>query len=124
MQVGEQRPVQLLCSYKRKEQRDMRGDAEPGVVVTRPRHSPTTGSASGTVAMSELHGTARSVRSSQHGSGADELPVVELPLVHEHVRVRVRGDGEVALPDVLADPGPRHAAEVQQGNAPVPEIVR
>jgi hypothetical protein len=28
-------------------------------------------------------------------------------LVDEHVRVRVRGHGEVTLADMLADPGPR-----------------
>ena len=43
----------------------------------------------------------------------EQVGVVELDLVGENVRVRVRGDSEVALPDVLADPGPRDAGEVE-----------
>ena len=38
--------------------------------------------------------------------------VVELGLVDHHVRVGVRGDGEVSLSDLLADLRPRHAAKV------------
>jgi hypothetical protein len=40
--------------------------------------------------------------------------VVELGLVNEDVRVGVRGDGEVPLPNLLADPRPRDAAGVQE----------
>ena len=43
-----------------------------------------------------------------------EVAVVEFALVRKHVRVGVSGNGEVALADVLADPRPRHPAEVQQ----------
>jgi len=35
------------------------------------------------------------------------------------VRVRVRGHGKVGLPDVLADPRPRDAAQVKQADAAV-----
>lgn len=35
-----------------------------------------------------------------------------------------RGDGEVALADVLTDPRPRHAAQVQQRDSPMPQVVR
>jgi hypothetical protein len=35
------------------------------------------------------------------------------------MRVRVRGDGEVALADVLADPRPRHPAQVQERDSAV-----
>ena len=40
------------------------------------------------------------------------------------MRVRVRCHGEVALADVLADPRPRHAAQVQEGDSSVTEVVR
>jgi hypothetical protein len=41
-----------------------------------------------------------------------------------HVRVRVRGDGKVALADLLADSRPRHPAEVEQADPPVAQVVR
>ena len=44
------------------------------------------------------------------GLPTEQLGVVELGLVHEHVRVRVRRDREVALADVLADPRPGNTA--------------
>jgi hypothetical protein len=49
--------------------------------------------------------------------------VVEFGFVDEHVRVRVRRDGEVALADVLTDPRPGDPAEVQERDA-VAEVVR
>lgn len=54
----------------------------------------------------------------------EEVAVVELALVDEHVRVRVRRGREVPLPDPLADPRPGHPAEVEQRDAPVPQVVR
>ena len=56
--------------------------------------------------------------------GAEQRLVVELALVHEHVRVGVGRDGEVPLPDPLADPRPRDPAQVQQRDAPVAQLVR
>jgi hypothetical protein len=49
-------------------------------------------------------------RSDITGLSSDKTAVLELALVGEHVRVGVRGDGEVALADVLADPRPRGEA--------------
>jgi hypothetical protein len=40
------------------------------------------------------------------------------------VGVGVRGDGEVALGDLLTDPRPRCPAEVHERDAAVPEVVR
>ena len=57
-------------------------------------------------------------------SGCEELLAVELLLVGEEVRVRVGGDREVALTDELGDAGPRHAAQVQERDAPVSQVVR
>ena len=53
-----------------------------------------------------------------------QLRVVELGLVREHVAVRVRRDREAALADELADPRPRHAAQVQQADPAVAQVVR
>jgi hypothetical protein len=39
---------------------------------------------------------------------------MELTLIGEHVRVRIRGNCEVPLPDALADGCPRHAGQVQR----------
>ncbi len=50
--------------------------------------------------------------------------VIELCLVGEHVAVGVRCNGEVPLPDVLADPRPRYAPEVEQRDPAVPQVVR
>jgi hypothetical protein len=52
------------------------------------------------------------------------LRVVDLVLVDEHVAVRVGGDGEAALPDELADARPGYAAQVQQADAAVTQVVR
>ena len=65
-----------------------------------------------------LHRTSASRRFSK------ESAVIELLLVGQNVRVRVGGDGEVALTDVLPDPGPRRAAEVPERDPAVAEIVR
>lgn len=47
------------------------------------------------------------------GDESSEHPfVVEFTLVGENMGVRVRGDSEVPLPDMLTDPGPRDAAQV------------
>ena len=54
----------------------------------------------------------------------EELRVVEFRLVREDVRVGVRGDREIALPDLLADASPRHSAQVEEADAAVPEVVR
>jgi hypothetical protein len=40
------------------------------------------------------------------------------------VRVGVRGDVEVPLPVVLADPSPRDPAQVEQADPPMSEVVR
>ena len=48
-----------------------------------------------------------------------EKPVIELAFVEHDVRVRGRGDGEVALADVLADARPGHAPQVKQRDRPV-----
>lgn len=50
--------------------------------------------------------------------------VVELVLADEDMRVRVGGDAEVALADELADARPRHPAQMQEADPPVPEVVR
>jgi hypothetical protein len=54
----------------------------------------------------------------------EELRVVELRLVGEDVRVRVRRHGEVALTDLLADPSPRDALRVEERDPPVTQVVR
>ena len=55
---------------------------------------------------------------------AEEGRVVELGLIGQDVRVCVGSDREVALADALSDPGLRHAAEVQERDPAVPEVVR
>ena len=62
-------------------------------------------------------------RASTIGS-RDEPRVVELVLVGHDVRVRVRRHREVPLADDLADPSPRHAAQVFEGDPSVPQVVR
>ena len=50
--------------------------------------------------------------------------VVQLALVDEDVRVRLRAHEEMLLADELADPRPGHSAQVEQRDAPMPEIAR
>ena len=60
---------------------------------------------------------------SNHGvSSGEQVRTVKLRLVGEHVAVRVRRDGEVALADVLADLRPPHSGEVVQRDSAVPEV--
>jgi hypothetical protein len=54
---------------------------------------------------------------------SEDFGVVELALVGQDVRVGVGGDGERALSHRLADARPWHAAEMQERDAPVPEVV-
>jgi hypothetical protein len=54
----------------------------------------------------------------------EQSRVVELRLVGEDVRVRVCGDRERALTDELAGAGPRHTAQVEERDAPMPQVVR
>lgn len=66
----------------------------------------------------------RACRSSQVARAAIvECREVDLGLVSKHVGVGVSGDGEVTLPDLLADPRPGHAAEVQQRDTAMPQVV-
>ena len=62
-------------------------------------------------------------RSGTRRSG-EQFRVVNFALLEHHVRVRVRRDGEVALPDELSDPHPWHPAQMQQRDAAVAEVVR
>jgi hypothetical protein len=55
---------------------------------------------------------------------AEQFRVVELGFVGEHVAVRVRGDGEITLADVLADRRPRHPGQVQEADPAVAQIMR
>jgi hypothetical protein len=57
-------------------------------------------------------------------SGDEEARVVEFCFVREDVRVAIGRHGEVALADPLADPRPGDAAQVEQGDAAMPKIVR
>src|SRR3954469_21345766 len=50
--------------------------------------------------------------------------VIDLALVDEHMRVGVRGHGEVSLANVLADSGRRLAPEGEQRDSPVPRVMR
>ena len=54
----------------------------------------------------------------------DQLRVVEFRLVAQDVRVGVGGHGQVALPDELGDPRPRHAPQVEQRDPTMTQIVR
>jgi hypothetical protein len=53
----------------------------------------------------------------------EQISVVELVLSDHDVGVGVRGDGEVPLPDVLADPRPGEAGQVKQRDPPMAEVV-
>jgi hypothetical protein len=50
---------------------------------------------------------------------AQEFRVVQLALVGQDVRVRIRRHREVALSDVLTDPRPRRAAQMHKRDAAV-----
>ena len=56
-------------------------------------------------------------------SSGEELPVVELGLVAEDMGVGVGGDGEVALPDPLADPRPGDTAQMKQADPAMPQVM-
>ena len=53
-----------------------------------------------------------------------QCAVVELTLIGDHVRVRSGRRHQVVVSDKLADPGPGHPGQVEQGDAPVSEVVR
>src|SRR5690349_428378 len=53
----------------------------------------------------------------------EQARVVQLGLVGEDVRVRVRGHRQVALTYEFPDPGPGDAAQVLERDAPVTEVV-
>lgn len=56
---------------------------------------------------------------------SDEQPlVVELRFIAENMAVHARCHRQVPLADELADPGPRNAAQVQETDPPMPQIVR
>jgi hypothetical protein len=58
-----------------------------------------------------------------HVSSGHERGVLDLGLIDEDVRVRVRRHREVALADELADPRPRDAAQVHEADPTVTQIV-
>ncbi len=68
-------------------------------------------------------GTGVGTRRARTGSG-EQVRIVELGLVSENVAVRIRGDGEVALADVLADRCPGDAGQVRGRDPPMAQIVR
>jgi hypothetical protein len=57
-------------------------------------------------------------------SQLEQSRVVEFPLVEHDVRVDVRGRRQVPLADELPDPRPRNAAQVQERDPAVAEVVR
>jgi hypothetical protein len=57
--------------------------------------------------------------------GSDEqVGVVELRLIAEHMGIRVRCHRQVPLADELANPGPRNAAQMQEADPSMPQIMR
>lgn len=56
--------------------------------------------------------------------GTDEHAVVDLRLIAPDVGVRVRRDRQVALADVLPDPRPRGAPEVEEGDTVMTKVMR
>jgi hypothetical protein len=62
-----------------------------------------------------------------YGSAPESLEqfgIGELAFVDDHVCVRSRGCHEVVVAHKLADPRPRHAAEMEKGDAAVAKVVR
>ena len=55
---------------------------------------------------------------------AEQLLVLELVLVGDDVRVGARGRHEVVVADKLPDPRPGDAGQVEEGDAPMAEVVR
>lgn len=51
------------------------------------------------------------------GSCGEQLRVVELALIGDHVCVGARSRDQIIVPDQLSNPRPRHAREVQQRHA-------
>ena len=76
-------------------------------------------------AATSAQGVARPQRPGHVGVGLrEQLGVVELGFVGEHVAVGVRRHGQVPLSDVLSDPRPWHAAQVKEADPSVSEVVR
>ena len=53
-----------------------------------------------------------------------ESEVVEFPLIRDDVGIDAARRGDVVVTYELPDPRPRHPGEVQQRDAPVPQITR
>lgn len=56
--------------------------------------------------------------------GLENLRVVDLFLIAEHVGVGVSRHGEIALSDMLADPRPRNTRQVPERDTAVAKVVR